>query len=75
MHNSIFLHFQLFYNMSSVIGQSLSTFCAGMKNNPIAYDLVFLHTGYVYTVQAYEYHHNSQEDALLLLVESWEKYF
>ncbi|XP_048745009.2 A disintegrin and metalloproteinase with thrombospondin motifs 1-like [Ostrea edulis] len=35
----------LFYNMSSVIGQSLSTFCAGMKNNPVAYDLIFLHTG------------------------------
>nr|XP_022286304.1 A disintegrin and metalloproteinase with thrombospondin motifs 4-like [Crassostrea virginica] len=34
-----------FYNMSTVISQSLSTFCDGMKNNPIPYDLIFLHTG------------------------------
>ncbi|XP_048744997.1 A disintegrin and metalloproteinase with thrombospondin motifs 6-like [Ostrea edulis] len=34
-----------FYNMSSVISISLSTFCTGMRNNPIPYDLIFLHTG------------------------------
>lgn len=34
-----------FYNMSSVLSESLSTFCTGMRNNPIPYDLIFLHTG------------------------------
>ncbi|XP_061192824.1 A disintegrin and metalloproteinase with thrombospondin motifs 18-like [Saccostrea echinata] len=34
-----------FYKMSTTISQSLSTFCTGMRNNPIPYDLIFLHTG------------------------------
>lgn len=46
-NDDVFPMLQSFYNMSSVLSESLSTFCTGMRNNPIPYDLIFLHTGYV----------------------------